>query len=72
MRTNLKILRVSLGLTQAEMAERIGCNRGTYANIENGKQNGGQTFWTLLQRAFDIPDCDMWQLMRKDLKNNAE
>ena len=66
MRTNLKLLRVKHKLTQAEMAEKIGCTRVTYASIESGTRNGRQFFWVSLQKAFNIPDADMWELKKKD------
>lgn len=66
MRMNLKLLRVKHGLTQEQMAEKVGCTRGTYAAIENGTRNGRDYFWKSLQKAFNIPDEDMWALKKKD------
>lgn len=66
MRTNLKLLRVKHHLTQAQMAEKIGCIRCTYAAIEGGVRNGRDHFWVSLQKAFNIPDEDMWKLKKKD------
>lgn len=68
MRINLKLLRVKHGLTQDEMAVKIGVTRCTYAAIENGTRNGRDHFWISLQKAFNIPDEDMWKLKKKDLK----
>ena len=65
-RTNLKVFRVSRKLTQAEMAEKIGCTRATYSYVEKGKRYGRETFWNDLQAAFNIPDCDMWALKKID------
>lgn len=66
MRTNLKCFRVKQHLTQDGMAKRIGCTRCTYATIEAGTRNGRDFFWNSLQRAFNIPDADMWELKKKD------
>lgn len=63
MRTNLKVYRVRLGLSQEEMSDKIGCKRATYSAIECGKRSGQQSFWKKLQAAFEIPDADMWDLM---------
>lgn len=66
MRTNLKLFRVKHQLTQEDMADKIGCIRCTYAAIENGTRNGRDFFWESLQKAFNIPDEDMWKLKKKD------
>lgn len=66
MRTNLKLFRVKHQLTQEEMADKIGCIRCTYAAIEGGTRNGRDFFWQSLQKAFDIPDEDMWALKKID------
>lgn len=66
MRTNLKLFRVKHHLTQEAMAAKIGCTRVTYAAIEGGTRNGRDYFWVALQKAFAIPDADMWELKKKD------
>lgn len=63
MRTNLKVFRVKHNLSQEEISEKIGCKRATYSAIECGKRNGQQNFWKKLQKAFSIPDAEMWDLM---------
>lgn len=66
MRSGLYMYRHRLRLSQQSMADRIGCNRATYAAIETGKRNGRVTFWNDLQKAFNIPDADIGGLMRID------
>lgn len=66
MRTNLKIFRIKKRFSQGEMSEIIGCSRATYAAIENGARCGRQTFWKDLQKAFMLPDSEMWLLMKND------
>lgn len=63
-RTNLKLFRVAQKMTQAEFAEKIGCNRGTYAAIEKGTRNGLAGFWLKLQAAF--PAANIGELMKVD------
>lgn len=65
-RTNLKIFRVKQHMTQAEFSEKIGYQRATYAAIEKGKRGGRQRFWKDLQQAFNIPDGEIWELMKND------
>lgn len=66
MRTNLKLFRIKLGLSQVEISEKIGCSRVTYSAIENGTRNGGMSFWNTLQQKFAIPSCEMWELVKHD------
>ena len=66
MRTNLKLLRVKVGLSQEEMSNKIGCSRATYSAIEKGARTGGCKFWEQLQQAFFIPSSEMWDLMRNE------
>lgn len=69
MRLNLKIFRISHDLTQEEMAEKIGVSRMTYSNVESGRR-GGQldVFWNNLQKAFNVPDSEMYNIMKLDDK----
>lgn len=66
MRTNLKVFRIRQKLSQAEMADMIGCRRTTYSAIENGQRNGRVSFWTALQAAFELPDTEIGGLMKND------
>lgn len=66
MRTNLKLLRVKHKLTQAQMAVKLYCARCTYAAIETGERNGSRQFWQTLQKVFNIPDSEMWELQKQD------
>lgn len=66
MRTGLYLFRHSMKLSQREMAEKIGCNRQTYAAIEIGKRDGRMTFWNDLKKAFDVSDADIGGLMKVD------
>lgn len=66
MRKNLKVFRVQNDLTQAEIAEKIGCTRATYSAIENGVREGRKTFWNDLQKALNVPDTEMWALQKNE------
>ncbi len=65
-RLKLKAFRASKGLSQQEMADKLGCSRSRYAGIEAGKRNGAQKFWETLQQTFNISDDEMWGLMNKE------
>lgn len=66
MRNGLYLFRHSLRLSQREMADKIGCNRATYAAIEIGKRDGRMTFWNNLKKAFNVSDEEIGGLMRVD------
>lgn len=66
MRMNLKLFRVKQNLTQSEMSDKIGCCRVRYSAIENGSRNGRQDFWNALQKAFNVPESEMWELMKNE------
>ena len=65
-RTNLRIFRVKNKLSQEQMAKRIGVTRATYSAIEKGTRNGKQTFWAKFQKAFNVPDNDLWGYIKTD------
>ena len=60
---NLRVLRSSLNLTQEEFAALIGCNRANYCRIEAGKRQARMGFWQKVQKAANIDDSNMWELI---------
>lgn len=72
MRINLKLLRVSEGLTQNEISEKLGISRITYSFIERGERQGNYKFWERVQETFNIPDKKMYSLMRNVEVGNNE
>lgn len=66
MRTNLKLFRVKRNLTQAEFSRKIGISRVAYSLIERGERFGSFGFWLDLQNAFNIPDEEMFLLMKTE------
>lgn len=69
-RLQLKAFRASKGLSQEEMAKRLGITRSRYSGIEAGRRNGSQEFWFKFQQAFEIEGEEMWNLMSKEGKDN--
>lgn len=65
MRNKLKELRKSLKLTQEEMANLMQCSRQFYCAIEKGYKNCSQNKWDTLQIALNIPDEEMYLLIKK-------
>lgn len=60
---SLKVLRVKNGLTQEQMANKMGWSRQYYAKTESGRSFGTVPFWNKLQKAFGVPDDEMWLLV---------
>ena len=71
-RHNLYMLRCDNKLTTEEMAKRTGVSRTTYSHIENGRRGGSQTFWSAVQREFEVPDEKMYPLMRVEERKETE
>ncbi len=65
-RVNLKIFRIQHNLTQSDIAERVGCSRDAYREIESGKRNPSYDFMEKFKVAFDIPAENMWNLMERE------
>lgn len=70
--TSLKILRVRNGLSQEEMARKLTMSRQAYAKIENGLGNGNITFWSKVQRVFNISSEEMWDLINDGQEEGAQ
>ena len=70
MRNGLYMFRHSKRLSQSEIAEKIGCSRQTYSQIETGARDGTLNFWRNLQTAFNIADTELGGLMRIDTGRN--
>ena len=51
-------------MSQEEFSKKIGVSRVMYSSIELGRRHGGLSFWTMFQKAFSVPDCDMWNLIK--------
>lgn len=69
-RLQLKAFRAGKGMSQQEMADKLGVTRSRYAGIEAGRRNGSQEFWLAFQQAFKIESEEMWKLMSKEARDN--
>ncbi len=52
---HLKLLRTRAGLTQADLAEKVGVSRKTINTVENGVFTPSATLALLLARALGVP-----------------
>lgn len=63
-RLNLKIFRMKHGLTQAQMADKLGITQSHYKSIELGTHDPSFKVMTQLAEQFE-PD-DIWELLKKE------
>lgn len=60
---SLKMLRLKNGLSQEEMARKLGMSRQNYGLIETGKAPGNIRFWSNLQKTFGLSGAEMWSVI---------
>ena len=63
--TNLKSIRESRGMTQQELADRIGMRRETILHLENNRYNPSLEMALKIAQVFDLRVEELFQL--KDL-----
>lgn len=72
-RTALKYFRIQHGLTQEQMAKRIGFSRNQYQRVETGEQNVSLKFLVALSNAFGMSlDEAKKKTKRDDEKKNEK
>jgi transcriptional regulator with XRE-family HTH domain len=62
-------LRADRNWSQSKMADRLGFTRQYIAQVENGTSVGKLEFWVAVQDLFNIPDSQMWRLIKGELKS---
>ncbi|MGX5837363.1 helix-turn-helix transcriptional regulator [Streptococcus gordonii] len=60
--TSLKLTRESRGMTQQELAERIGVRRETILHLENNRYNPSLEMALKIARVFDLKIEDLFEL----------
>lgn len=65
-RTSLKLFRVQHGLSQEQIAEKLGFCRGHYAKFENGTQDVTLRFLEALATAFGITFDEAKEITKRD------
>lgn len=60
--TSLKSTRESRGMTQQELAERIGVRRETVLHLENNRYNPSLEMALKIARVFDLKIEDLFEL----------
>lgn len=71
-RTALKLFRIQHGLTQDEMAVKIGFSRNQYQRVECGEQNVSLKFLVALSNAFGMRLEDAKELTKCDKEKREE
>lgn len=60
--TNLKSVRESIGMTQQELADRIGIRRETILHLENNRYNTSLEMALKIAQVFDLRVEELFQL----------
>ena len=68
LRKNIKFLRKAAGITQAELAEQIGCTTQFVGLIETGKRRPGLS---LLLRICDFFEVSIDDIIKKEVSSEA-
>lgn len=63
--TNLKSIRESIGMTQQELADRIGIRRETILHLENNRYNPSLEMALKIAQVFDLQVEELFQLKEK-------
>ncbi len=67
MRENLKKARKAAGMTQQQMAEKLGIGLRHYKKIENGETLGSIELWDLMEDLFNIHQRKLRQISENHL-----
>ncbi|WP_304948318.1 helix-turn-helix transcriptional regulator [Streptococcus sinensis] len=63
--TNLKSVRESIGMTQQELADRIGIRRETILHLENNRYNPSLEMVLKIAQVFNLQVEELFQLKEK-------
>jgi putative transcriptional regulator len=63
----IKMLRARDGLTQADLAKKVGVRRETISFVENGEYNPSLLLAVRIARVFDMPIEEIFIFMEEDL-----
>lgn len=72
MRINMINRRKKLGLTQKEVAKRVGIARTTYTNIELGDKNPSLQVALRIKEALEIEDDGIFLVSNVPISNNNQ
>ena len=67
MRTMIKMLRARDGLTQADLAKKVGVRRETISFVENGEYNPSLLLAVRIARVFNMPVEEIFLFEDEDL-----
>lgn len=64
-KSKLELYRLKKKVTQKELAEATHTTIIYISYIENGKRNGTVKFWKAVQDYLEIPDEEMWLIIKR-------
>ena len=65
MESKLKTIREEKGLSQDKTAEKCGISTIMYRSMEQGRRKGSFRTWEKIQEVLEIPDEEMWDVIRE-------
>ena len=71
-RLKLKLLRVKLGYTQEEMANKCGIKRNTYSSIEKGTGKGSEDFWFNVMKVGELNPNQLFEIQYENKLSKQE
>lgn len=57
----IRTLRLRAGVTQVELARRVGCGQSTLSDIESGKTDPSQKRLEAIARALNVPIASLFE-----------
>lgn len=70
-RKRLKDKRLTLGLTQQQVADLIDVDRTFYVRIENGQKGCKMETWLKIADVLNIPESDLIPYIKEGIKKGA-
>ena len=65
MKSKLKNIREAMGVSQDKTAEKCGISHIMYQSMEQVRRKGSFRTWKKIQEVLEIPDEDMWDVIRE-------
>lgn len=69
-RNKLRMYRAAMNYTKKKAGEMAGTNLQTYSYLETNARNGSIGMWVKIQKALNIPNEDMWNVIAEGVEQS--